>query len=248
MRSNWGFKLEGKYVSYEFLKSFGRIEDKISSSDNSFPERDEIPLRTDLTFSNGYYVNCTALYIDIRNSSDLPNYHTRPKLAKLYRAYISEVIAVIGGNSNCAEVIVEGDCVVGIFNTPNKPDIDSVFSTAARLASLIDVMNCKFDKYEIKNITVGIGIHYGRALMIKAGFRGSGINDVVWMGDVLNEASRLCSFGNNESSDKEIMVSSVIYNNLNEHNQKLLEKNRSRDCYHGNVISTSMNEWYEENC
>lgn len=240
--------MEGTYVNYEFIKSFDRIENKIASSDNSFPERDDIPPRTDLTFSNGFYVNCTTLYIDIRNSSDLPNHHTRPKLAKLYRAYISEVIAVIVGDGNCAEVIVEGDCVVGIFNTTKKVDIDSVFSTAAQLSSLIDVMNCKFDKYDIKNITVGIGIHYGRALMIKAGFRGSGINDVVWMGDVLNEASMLCSYGNKGYSDKEIMVSGVIYNNLNEDNKKLLEWNSSRNCYHGNVINIAMNEWYKENC
>jgi len=243
-----GSKLEGKYVSYEFITSFDRIEDKISSSDDSFPERDSIPPRTELTFSNGFYVNCTALYIDIRNSSDLPKQHTRPKLAKLYRAYISEVIAVIVGNSNCAEVMVEGDCVIGVFNTPYQRDIDSVFSTACQLSSLIDVMNCKFDKYEIKNITIGIGIHYGRALMIKAGFRGSGINDVVWMGDVLNEASILCSYGNKGYSDKEIMVSSVIYDNLNEDNQKLLEWNSSRNCYHGNVIIVAMYKWYEENC
>ena len=240
--------MEGKYVIYDFETSFQRIENKISSSDDSFPERDHIPPRSELTFSNGFYVNCTALYIDIRKSSDLPDHHTRPKLAKLYRAYISEVIAVIVGDGNCSEVIVEGDCVVGIFNTRTKEAVDSVFSTAARLSSLIDVLNCKFDKYDIKNITVGIGIHFGRALMIKAGFKGSGINDVVWMGDVLNEASRLSGFGNKGNSDREIMVSNVVYHNLNEDHKKLLHWNDSRSCYHGNVVNTAMNNWYLDNC
>ncbi len=32
---------------------------------------------------------------------------------------------------------------------------------------------------------------YGRVLMIKAGFAGSGINDVVYMGDVVNRAAHL---------------------------------------------------------
>jgi len=240
--------MEGTYVSYDYETSFQRIEDKISSSDNSFPERDSIPPRTELTFSNGFYVNCTALYIDIRDSSELPNHHTRPKLAKLYRAYISEVIAVMVGDGNCAEVIVEGDCVIGIFNTLKKVDIDSVFSIAARLSSLIDVLNCKFDKYAIQNITVGIGMSYGRALMIKAGFKGSSINDVVWMGDVLNEASKLCGYGNKEYYDNEVMVSEVIYNNLNDKNKSLLSWSSSRQCYHGNVININMNNWYKENC
>jgi len=240
--------MEGKYVPYNHETSFQRIEAKISSSDDSFPELDYIPSRSELTFSNGFYVKCTALYIDIRDSSDLPNHHTRPKLAKLYRAYISEVIAIIVGNGNCSEVIVEGDCIAGIFDTRTKAGINSVFSTAARLSSLIDVMNCKFNKYGIQNITVGIGIHYGRALMIQAGFKGSGINDVVWMGDVLNEASRLCGFGNKEDYDREIMVSDIVYINLNEDNRRLLQRNNSRSCYHGNVVNTTMNNWYKEKC
>jgi class 3 adenylate cyclase len=44
-------------------------------------------------------------------------------------------------------------------------------------------------------IRSGIGMSYGRALMIKAGFNGSGINDVVYMGDVVNRASKLAGLG-----------------------------------------------------
>lgn len=240
--------MEGKYVEYNYLTSFQRIDSKITTSDNSFEERDEIPSRSELTFSNGFYVNCSALYVDIRDSSELPKIHNRPKLAKLYRAFISEVIAVIIGNETCAEVIVEGDCIIGIFNTVWKSHMDTVFSTAARISSLIDVMNCKFKKYDISMIRIGIGLSYGRALMIKAGFKGSGINDVVWMGDVLNEASMLSDYGNRTSTDKEIMVSNFYYNNLNDHNKNLLSLNESRSCYHGNVIIAEMEEWYKKNC
>jgi len=152
------------------------------------------------------------------------------------------------GNVNCAEVNVIGDCVSGIFNTPYKKQVDSVFSTAARISSLIDVMNCKFDRYNISQITIGIGLSYGRALMIKAGFSGSGINDVVWMGDVVNEASKLASYGNKTYQDNEMMVSKIFYNNLNDDNKNLLKWSSSRKCYHGNVININMNKWYGENC
>ena len=201
-----------------------------------------------MTYTNGFYVNCSALFVDIRNSSQLPDEHTRPKLAKLYRVYLSEIVAIMNGNNLCAEVNIVGDCVSGIFNTTEQSNINEVFETAAQISSFIDVMNYKFEKNDIKQIEVGIGMSYGRALMIKAGYNGSSINDIVWMGEVVNEASKLASYGNNTYSDNEIMVSNVFYDNLNEYNQKLLVPNYSRGCFNGNIICSSMNEWYQENC
>ena len=58
----------------------------------------------------------------------------------------------------------------------------------------------------------------------------------------------LARYGNREYYDKEMMVSKIFYDNLNEHNQKLLKWNSNRNCYHGKVINVGMNEWYKENC
>ena len=163
---------------------------------------------------------------------------------------MSECVAVINASEECREVNIHGDAVWGVFNTPYKDDINATFSVAARLSSVVDILNCRYAKKtsNIKPITVGIGVAYGRALMIKAGYNGSGINDVVWMGDVVNQASNLCGHGNASYGDREIMVSNVFYGNLNDHNQGLLEKNYSHDCYHGNVVNTAMNDWVKENC
>ena len=240
--------METKYIKFDYDKSSERMDKIIQESDNSFEELNEIPSRSALTFTNGYYVNCSALFVDIRGSSELPNKHTRPKLAKLYRVYISEIVALINSYIECSEVNIAGDCVWGVFNTPNKSDINSVFSCAYSIASLINIMNYKFNKKGIEKITIGIGMAYGRALMIKAGYSGSTINDIVWMGDVVNEASKLCSYGNKTWSERQIMVQYDFYSNLNEHNQKLLEWNSSHSCYHGNVINTTMENWYNENC
>jgi len=240
--------MESNHIEYNLENSVERIDGIISTNDYSYEEVDNVPSRDRLTFNNGFYANCSALFVDIRKSSELPTKHTRPKLAKLYRTYISEVVAVINGNPKCAEIDVVGDCVSGIFDTPYKSDIDSVFSTAFSIASLIDIMNYKFRKNGFTEITIGIGLAYGRALMIKAGYKGSGINEVVWMGDVVNEASKLASYGNREDYDKEIMVSSVIQQNLNDKNRSLLTWNSIRDCHHGNVVSSYMDKWYQQNC
>ena len=169
-------------------------------------------------------------------------------MTQLCRTYHSECVAAINPNSDCSEINMVGNCVSGVFNTPYEADIDGVFSTAAQLASLNEIMNYKFKKNGVEQITIGIGLDYERALMIKAGCSGSGINDIVWMGDVVKGASNLCHHGNASWNDKEVMVSDAIYSNLNENNGKLLTKNWQRNCYHGNVINLAMNDWYTENC
>jgi class 3 adenylate cyclase len=240
--------MESNWKTYDYQKSFDRLDFILNEADNTFEEVNEIPSRDKLSYTNGFYVNCTAMFVDVRGSSSLPAKYRRPTLAKIYRSYISEVVAVMNGDLFCAEINIVGDSVSGIFDTPKKPNIDSVFSTAARISSLIKVLNCKLKKKDIDPITVGIGISYGRALMAKAGYSGSGISDVVWMGDVVNEASNLCGYANSSYSDYEIMVSSDIHLNLKEENQKLLTYNYNRSCYHGNIINIAMEEWHQENC
>lgn len=98
-------------------------------------------------------------------------------------------------STRCVEANIQGDAVWGVFDTPSKPHIDETFSTAARCRTLITVLNCRLVKCGYDPIRAGVGMHYGRALMVKAGFAGSGINDIVYMGDVVNEASRLSDHG-----------------------------------------------------
>lgn len=237
--------MKSSYSNYDFEKSRNRIDEILNASNDSFENVKQIPSRDSLTFTNGYYTYCTAVFVDIRNSSGLPDQHTKPVLAKIYRSYISEIVALMNGLTSCREVNIEGDSVWGVFNTPKKPNIDEVFSLAARISSLIDVLNHKLSKKNFSSIEVGIGIEYGRALMIKAGFRGSTINEVVWMGDVVNKASKLCGFGNKLSTDKEVMLSSTVYENLKDTNQNLLTWNSNRGCYHSNVVNVGMRDWLD---
>ena len=206
--------MESNYKDYDYLKSISRIDTILEQQDSSFEELNTIPVSSALTYNNGFYVNATAVFVDIRNSSKLISTHKRPTLAKIYRSFISETLAILNSDINCKFLNVEGDCVNAIFDTPNKRDIDSVISNAARVQSLIKILNCKLKKKNISQISVGIGIDYGRLLMIKAGYSGSGLNDIVWMGEALNIAAKICNNAN-KSIYPSILISSVIFNNPN---------------------------------
>lgn len=233
--------------TYDFEKSRERIKDFLNTSDVNYESLDYIPTRDKLTFSNGFYVKCTALFIDIRNSSKLPDKYQRPTLARIYRSFISETVAILNSCELSVEIMIEGDCVWGVFNTTTKQSIDRVFETSAQVSSLVDTLNIEYVKKGYDPIEVGIGIDYGRALMIQAGHKGSTINEVVWMGEVINSAAKLSNHGNKTENDYETMISDIIYSNLCERYQGFMSKNNLRSCYHGLIINITMNDWVQKN-
>ena len=185
--------MDTSYSGYDVDESYGRIREILDSSDSDYQDRKEIPSSDALTYLNGFYVACSSVFIDIRGSKKLTEKHTRPVLAKIYRAYISECIAVMRDHLEVRHINIEGDCVWGVFSTPYQNQINQAFVTAFYLASLVDILNWRLEKKGYSQISVGIGCSYGDALMIKAGYNGSGVNDIVYMGDVVNESAKLCS-------------------------------------------------------
>ncbi len=237
------------HIAYDIDKSSQRMDQILSVSNDNFSDSDSIPPRQSLSYTNGFYVNVTALFIDIVDSSNMTEAHKRPVIAKIYRCFISECTALMNELPFCKEINIHGDCVWGVFETSLKSHVDSVFSVAAELNSLIKILNYKLQKKGYREISVGIGIDYGRALMVKAGFSGGGLNDVIWMGDVVNEACHIANeAGRNGRS--EVIVSNCIYSNLNSHNQNLLRKTYigMNTYYEGSIISTAMDNWFKEKC
>lgn len=240
-------KMEATNKTFDFNASLERIDEILNADNKKYEEKDSIPVRSNLTFTNGFYVNCTALFVDICDSSKLTDYQNRPVLAKIYRSFISELVALFNGAANSKEVNINGDCVWAVFDTPLKSDIDGVFSVACQANALVNILNYKLEKKEYKTYKVGIGMDYGRALMIKAGHKGSTINDVIWMGDVVNQACHLAGYGNNVYSlGYPIMLSSTVYNNLNKDNKDLCSYSSNYMCYKSDAVNTVMNNWLKE--
>jgi class 3 adenylate cyclase len=239
--------MKSNYKAYNFEKSLERI-DAILNSSNFYENNNKFPNRDDLTFTNGYYVNVTSLFIDLRDSSKLPEKHKTNVLAKIYRSYISEVVAIINGNVHCREVNIVGDCVSAIFETPKKADVDTVLETAAQLDSLIEVINYKLRKKSYTEINAGIGASFGRILMIKAGYSGSTINDIVYMGEAVNKASKACSKASKENF-KRFVVTPVFYNNLLKQSYKDFFSHTyegTNEYYHTSIGNSLMNKWLKD--
>lgn len=125
--------MDGNYKYYNYVESFARLDEILSPGNNSFEEVDALPSRDRLTFTNGFYGYCAALFVDVRDSAKLPDAYQRRVLARIYRAFISETVAILNGEATVREVNIVGDCVWAVYNTPRQSDIDDVFSTAAQV-------------------------------------------------------------------------------------------------------------------
>lgn len=241
--------MDSNHKAYDHLASFTRLDNYLAAAQSNYEEVKELPDRDKLTYTNGYYANCSAIFVDIRDSSLLPNHYNRPKLAKLYRAYISETIAIINSHEKTREINIVGDGVWGVVNTPNKADIDELFAHACRINSLMKVFNYKLVKagYDSGPLRVGIGLDYGRALMIKAGYNGIGISDVVYMGDVVNHAAKLAAKANKDYSPP-IFLGNNVAANLSVVNSEFVTQDYFNGCYTSSAIINSMEQWYTDNC
>ena len=138
--------MESTNKNYDFDASLTRIDEILDASNDSFEESDSIVDRSKLTYTNGFYVKATALFVDIRDSSNMTDAHKRPVLAKIYRSFISEMVALMNGHPTCKEVNINGDCVWCVCDTKCKTDIDGVFALAAQACSLVDILNFKLKK------------------------------------------------------------------------------------------------------
>jgi class 3 adenylate cyclase len=238
--------MEASQSYYNFDKSIERIDEILIGEDASYTNQEGIPSRDLLTFTNGFYVQITVLFVDLRGSKELAENHTRPVLAKMYRSYISEVVAVLKSNSCINEIYIEGDGVWAVFNTTKKDEVQSVVVTASLINSLVNVLNVKFKKRGYSAIKAGIGVEDGTSLYIKAGYKGSGINEVVWIGRAVGQAAKLCNEGSRGSAHP-IMISEIVYSNCGDRIKGFFDWDDKLECYTGNVINSSMEEWVENN-
>lgn len=239
--------MDGNYRSYDYVKSSARIKEILDQPAGSFEEVNGLPDRDKLTFTNGFYGTCSALFIDIRDSSGLTTRYKRPTLAKIYRAFISEMVAVLNSDPYVREVNIVGDCVWAVYNTPLRSHIDDVFGIAAQANTLKKLLNHHYAKKDSDPISIGIGADFGRALMIKAGYSGSGINEVIYMGDVVNRAAHLAHEAGRQWKAA-LYVSPDFEGNLNDEHQGLLTASYVQGLgtiYSGDVVRTEMNEWVE---
>lgn len=240
---------------YDYIEGKKRVE---SILDNILEvvEQDKIPKDENFTFSNAYYGWVTGLFIDIRNSSELFSKEDKEMVSKIIRSFTSEIIEILRKDENLREIGIRGDCVYAIYTTPLKDDIFEVAEMAFYVNTYMEMLQELLLEKRFPTISVGIGISTSKELVIKAGRKGVGINNSVWIGDAVTKASNLSSLGN-KSGHRSMIFSSLTYINIIEElvkrdgdKAKTWFSNYTSDefgtYYDANIIKKGFNDWIND--
>lgn len=203
----------------------------------------------DLTYNNGVRSWVGAIFIDIVKSTNLISREDELQVAKILRSFSSEIISILNQSENVREIGIRGDCVFGIFATPKTTDVHELYIISAWINTLIAMLNKLFAQKGYPTIQAGIGVAIGDDLIIKAGYKGSGINDRIWIGKAVVDACNLANKAN-RNGNKPIGYSRLAYENFIKHikdpNAKswFIEKNQE---VYANIIMTDFDNWIKNN-
>ena len=237
---------QGKKRISEILNSKTKIEET-----ETIPKSDE-----EFTYENGIRSWVGALFVDIRDSSDYFKNNNADKVARVIRAFTSEIITILSNNEYYRQIGIRGDCVYAIYTASKKANLHTIVQDAAIINTFQKMFNELLEKNGFKTFSIGIGLGCGKDLIVKAGKEGSGINDLIWIGDAVVNASNLSSIGR-KNGLKSIVMDSLFYSNIKHFNANpneilgdLFKEAYSAELgmtiYHGNVVNTAFDNWIEE--
>lgn len=220
-------------------------------------EKDRLPSIDQLTFENGYKSWVTAIFVDIRNSTSLFTEEDKEKVSKIIRSFTSEIIEILRDDDNLREIGIRGDCVYAIYTTQWKSDIYECVDKAVFVNTYLKMLNKLLSAKNYPSITSGIGIASSQELIVKAGRKGVGINNPVWIGDAVTGAANLSSIAN-KNGNGPIAISELTYSNsideLKENNSeedveswfKKHYDDKMRLYYCADIVKSVFSKWIDD--
>ena len=235
---------------YNYKEGKKRIEE-ILSNNLEIKDNNYLPETDNLTYDNAYYSWVGSIFIDIRDSSSLFKKENNEVISKIMKCFTSELIEILRQSDKWRDIGIRGDCVYAIYTSPYKQDTYDLYLKAAYCNTFIKMLNKLLSKNNLPSLNVGIGLGESKTLVIKAGRKNVGINDNIWIGDSVIDASNFSSIANN-GDFKNIVMSPVFYKYLTEEHEKAKSFFKKQSsvygyCYSGDVIMTDFNNWINNN-
>lgn len=239
---------------FDLSNSKDRIID-ILNDETTIEDKNAVPVYDGaLTYSNGIKAWVSALFLDMRKSSEYFKKDSE-MVSRVMRSYIQELVSLLKEYDKNHELIrdigIRGDCVFAIYTTPKKKDIDYVYEVALHIYSFNKMFQKILQKKRLPTFDIGIGLGTHKDVVIKTGKPYSDVNEMVWVGKAVVDAAHLSSYGNNEDLGYEtIVMDKCFFENLSDDNKKYLSKAldyTGDEIYHGNVWFIDENEWIERN-
>ena len=138
------------------------------------------------------------------------------------------------------------DCVYVIYSTHDK-QMMKIYLRACYCNTYILMLNKLLKQHKLPSIKIGIGLATSKTLVIKAGRKYVGINDKIWIGNSVIDASNFSAIANTGNFGA-IVMSPNFYKYILEYEEDIHEDIIKKDskygeCYSANIIITDFEEW-----
>lgn len=226
-------------IRYNFEESLSRIDQMLNFQLADENASSQIPPLIELPIKGGVITYCSVIQIEIKPSlSD-----DYGKLLAVYRAFLSEAVAILSSHSHIVDIKVLGSRLTAVFSTPFKNNIESMIDKAAMVNTLAQVVSKKAMGVGLPSILIRIGIDYGKAMLMRFGNYNISENMPVslsWIGAPVEGASKLIDTPNHRWN---LWISSVVYQNLTEDYKKFFHHEVEFGDYGADIINTYMKNW-----
>lgn len=221
---------------YNFKDSLDRLERKLSAP---IPEKasESIPKNIDESNTKIYLTNATIMCVSYEESQSFLKHYIKGSENLSISGFVSESIAIGRANQNCRDIVVYGNRILFVYSTPLKKDLEGVIDDAACIRTLGFIVSKIASGKNISELKVNIGISYGSVVQIPVETL-SECRQYVWNGKSFEKAVSLM-----EDAQGKILISPVVYENLNEKTRDLFERDLGGVSYSGSIVNVMMNNW-----
>lgn len=177
------------------------------------PNPEDIPLG-----NRAAQLETTALFVDVRQSSDITNVFRRQTAAKMMKAYFDGAVRVINANEGAVRSF-NGDGMLALFVGNSRSN--NAVKAAMQLKWFVrDVLSPRFEKFFLRkkdalgnalDFNVGCGLDEGTVFAVRVGIKGT--NDVSWVGRCTNTSSKLSNIA---QPPKNVLITRAVYKRLND--------------------------------
>ena len=213
---------------YEFEDSLKRITETMTYSRPLVEE--SIPDKEETSEKQPCFVKATVVYIIMEQTDNS---------SQVMQSFISEASKIARAHANCKDVICFEDRMILIYSSAYKSELGYALDDAARIRTLSMVVSKLGRKKGYGSIKVNIGMDYGLVEMYRMSTDMKGSPRFAWRGTAIDNARK-----NAEDAQDELIITSVVWNNLSERDQKLFKmQSVLTENYVGQIVNIMMNNW-----
>lgn len=243
-------------MEFNYNESKKRIIDILSSKTkiknvNSIPKN-----KNEFTYDNGIKSWVGALFIDIRNSTDYFKNNKEEIVARIMRAFCSELIMILRQNDNYRQIGIRGDCIYAIYSAPKQDHLKEILSDSIFINTFQKMFQNILNQNNLPGFEIGVGLGASKDLVVKTGNKNTSINDYIWIGNAVIDASKLSGQGN-KNDFAPIVMDSCFYTNIKDkkandsytYDHYISQKYSSligENVYHCDMITTNFDKWIKK--